>query len=374
MNETTIVDYGPSVAEGYSSAVSLHAHTCYSRESLSFLPRLMARVPLAGQLVEYQTLRYRRYYGRDLDFGRAYWRPPLTPRAVLDSEIRHMVGRLGLRPIVSLTDHDTIEGADQLATIAVPCEAPVSFEWSVYYGGTCFHLGLHNLPRADTAAIVGECAAITAGRDESRLAEVLEWARGIRGTLVVLNHPLWDGRGIGEQQRTVLQAWLGRYGHFVDALEINGYRSWAENQDVAALARHWRLPLVSGGDRHARAPNVILNLTRSSTFADFAGEVRAQGLSRVVIMPEYREHWLSRTLESVAEVLGSDPSLAFGRRWSHRVFHVTDDQGDVPVAHYWAGSEPFWLKCAVSIMCVIGARRLKPARRLALAAEPGVSV
>jgi hypothetical protein len=374
MNDTTIVGYTPSAADGFSSVVSLHAHTCHSRESLSFLPGLMARVPLIGRLIEYQTLRYRRYYGKDLDFERAYWRPPMTARAVIDSEMRHTVGRLGLRPIVSLTDHDTIEGPQTLAGAPLPCEAPASFEWTVYFGDSCVHLGVHNLPPPEAPTIAVECAAITSRPDEGRLADMLDWLQELPATLVVLNHPLWDGRGIGTLQRTLLTGWLTRYGHFLHALEINGYRSWPENQEVAALARRFRLPLVSGGDRHARAPNVLLNLTRSRTFADFAGEIRRDRHSHIVVMPEYREHWLSRTLEAVAEVLGSDPSLATGRRWVSRVFHVTDDRGDLPVAHYWEGGEPLWLKCAVGFMCLIGAPQLRPARRLALAGEQEVGL
>ena len=46
----------------------------------------------------------------------------------------------------------------------------------------------------------------------------------------------------------------------------NGYRSWRENRDVCLLAHTWRLPIVSGGDRHGRAPNSLLNLTRARTF------------------------------------------------------------------------------------------------------------
>jgi hypothetical protein len=371
MPRTSIVEYSATVASGSASAVSLHAHTSCSREWLAFLPRMAAKTPLLRRLLEHQAVRYRHYHGRDLDFSRAYWRPPLEAREVLDSEMRHIVSQLGLRPIVSVTDHDTIDAHGGLAGSPVPCESPVSLEWTVYSGPACFHIGLHNLPPESAPAIAAECAAVTATCDAVRMAAVLEWVQESPGTLTVLNHPLWDGRGAGGQLIEILQDWLERHIHLLDAIEVNGYRSWEENLAVVALADRWRVPLVSGGDRHARAPNAVLNLTAAQRFADFATEVRRDRRSTILVMPDYREHRVSRTLEAVAEVLGADPGAAHGRRWIHRVFHVTDDHGDRPVAHYWNGAEPLWLRCLVGALCVLGARQARPARRIALAPEHG---
>jgi hypothetical protein len=370
VTKSTILEYGPSAADGSASAISLHAHSSCSRESLSFLPRMMASAPLLASLVARQTARYREYYGRDLDFSHTYWRPPMAPRALVDSELRHIVAHLGLRPIVSITDHDTIQGREQLAMSPGPCETPISFEWTLPWGTACFHIGVHNLPPAHAASVVAACDAVRHRPSQSDLIDALEWLQSLPGTLVVLNHPLWNAHDAEAQQERSLVDWLDRYAHLVDALEMNGYRSWNENQRVESLAGRYRLPIVSGGDRHARAPNSVLNLTASLTFADFATEVRRDRRSRVVVMPEYREHRVSRILEAVAEVLRSDPHHAPGTRWVHRVFHITDDLGDLPVARYWDEGEPIWLRFAVGMLCTIGGPSLRSARRLAWAAEP----
>jgi len=50
------------------------------------------------------------------------------------------IANLGLRPLVSLTDHDNID-----AGLALEDE-PISVEWTVPYERSIVHLGIHNLP------------------------------------------------------------------------------------------------------------------------------------------------------------------------------------------------------------------------------------
>lgn len=63
----------------FRSGVSLHGHTMYSQECLSFLPRCLAGIPVAAQFL-------RSSCGQAIDFSRAYWTPPLGPAAALRLE------------------------------------------------------------------------------------------------------------------------------------------------------------------------------------------------------------------------------------------------------------------------------------------------
>ena len=95
-------------------------------------------------------------YGFKLDYAAAYWTPPLTPRLAFDLESKQ-IEKLGVAPLVSITDHDNITAPMLLRTVAAARHIPVSVEWSApYFGpdGGCeqsFHLGIHNLP-SDTGA------------------------------------------------------------------------------------------------------------------------------------------------------------------------------------------------------------------------------
>src|SRR5437870_9871826 len=97
----------------FSSAVCLHSHTMHSEECLSFLPRYLHPVPGISQIVS-------GYQQRDsVDFARAYWTPPLSPASALRLE-QEQIASLGLRPMVSLTDHDSIEAPMALQITADP--------------------------------------------------------------------------------------------------------------------------------------------------------------------------------------------------------------------------------------------------------------
>jgi hypothetical protein len=97
----------------FGAAVCLHGHTMHSKECLSFLPRYLHRVPGVSQIVTH-------YEGGPqpaVDFSRAFWTPPLTPASALRVE-RQQIVKLGLRPMVSLTDHDSIAAGMALQVTA----------------------------------------------------------------------------------------------------------------------------------------------------------------------------------------------------------------------------------------------------------------
>ena len=67
-----------NAARGFRTGVCLHGHTFHSKECLSFLPRYLCRVPGISQMV--------RRHEKHVDFGRAYWTPPLTPASAVQLE------------------------------------------------------------------------------------------------------------------------------------------------------------------------------------------------------------------------------------------------------------------------------------------------
>jgi hypothetical protein len=105
---------------------------------------------------------------------------------------------LGLQPIVSLTDHDDIESGLALRRTPLAPAAPVSFEWTVPFGPTFFHLGVHNLPTAQARAMFADLREYTRrARNPRGSGELLEVLHAREDLLVVLNHPLWDEADIG---------------------------------------------------------------------------------------------------------------------------------------------------------------------------------
>ena len=88
-----------------------------------------------------------------VNYAAAYWTPPLTPRIAFDVESSQIEKKLGLMPLVSITDHDTIAAPMLLRTVAAARHIPVSVEWSAPFGGDqAFHFGIHNLPSDSGAA------------------------------------------------------------------------------------------------------------------------------------------------------------------------------------------------------------------------------
>lgn len=142
----------PESGRGYRTGVSLHSHTQCSKEKLHFVPAFAQRWFLLQRAMD----RMCRNSEIPVDFSRAYWTPPLTPKQVFDSERDQIENVLGLSSLVSLTDHDSIEAPRLLRQSQETAEVPFSFEWSVPYGETIFHLGIHNLPSNRVHAIVAD--------------------------------------------------------------------------------------------------------------------------------------------------------------------------------------------------------------------------
>jgi len=352
-----------AAARGFGAAVSLHGHTLHSKECLSFLPRYLKRAPgAAGMMRQYEraSLGSR----RGVDFSRAYWTPPLTPASALDVE-RRQIAKLGLQALVSITDHDDIQACNSLRVAADPATTPISVEWTVPYGGSILHLGVHNLPGRGQCAMAA-MEAYTAAPKDSELSEMLRELASAPETLIVLNHPYWLEEGVTEEgHRRALERFLRECLHGVHAFELNGTRKWKENAAVIALAKAFQRPLISGGDRHACEPAACLNLTSARTFAEFAAEVRL-GYSSILFMQQYREPMALRTLAAMRDVLRLYPEYQGRERWVDRVFYIGEDGVGRPLSEIWRDM-PWTLGALAGAVQLLGGAGLRPAIRLLLA-------
>jgi hypothetical protein len=273
-----------------------------------------------------------------VDFSRAYWTPPLTPKLAYETEKDQVENTLGLKAMVSLTDHDNIEAPMWLRTVPESAHAPISLEWSVPFAGTIFHLGVHNLPSGQSQTIVDDLAAYTRNPSDQRLYELLAMLDRFQDVLVVFNHPLWTQSCVGVQRGSDdLDRFLSCAGPFLHAFEINATRSTKENNRVRELAEQWQRPLVSGGDRHGCAASGALNLTGAETFCEFVNEIRQERRSHVLLMPQYSEPVSIRTTRTLLDVIRNYPEYPMGsRRWDDRIFHPGENGGpDRPVSALW---------------------------------------
>jgi hypothetical protein len=324
-----------SIRSRFRAGVSLHSHTMYSEESLYGASVFIAAVPYLRRAIQRQEAEYRRAHNISVDLQHGFWTPPLTPRQAYRLEQKQIEQRFQLPGLVSLTDHDDIRAGAQLTVLQRFSSAPVSTEWTIPFGETFFHLGVHNLPHDEAGALMRQLSAYTVRAQKSELAGLLELLNSHPDVLVVLNHPLWDEKGIGRQKHeAILSGLLSRYWRFIHALEINGLRTMRENQRVLCLGQDLDMPVVAGGDRHGVEPNAILNLSRAETLGGFVHEVRYQRWSHVVFMPQYRRPQILRIVDTVMDVLRDYPENFEGRRtWPDRVFYRHPETGTpVPFA------------------------------------------
>jgi len=329
----------------------------HSEECLSFLPRYLHCVPGVSQIVR----SYERRPQAPVDFARAWWTPPLTPASALRLE-QEQIAKFGLRPIVSLTDHDNIDAGVTLQVAADVGRTPISVEWTVPYCRSIFHLGIHNLPPAAARSWMSAMSMYTLSMEQDLLPEILSELAAIPEVLIVLNHPFWIEEGVVEaDHRPALQRLLRNCNDWFHAFELNGTRGWKENKVVIDLAAQWNQPVISGGDRHACEPSACLNLTDARCFAEFAAEIR-DGRSNVVFMPHYREPMPLRILEAAWDILRPYPEYPDRERWTDRIFYRGEDGIARPLSKVWAGKIP------LVVRPVTGALRLctRPTLRVAL--------
>ena len=352
------------------TGVSLHCHTQHSKELLDFIPYYAARIPVVSYFWEKECRRFLAREGSKLpNFTTGYWLPPLTGAQVFQSE-KEQMNRTGLDAIVSITDHDCVEANLEINEHISNDFAPISMEWTVPFEDAFLHVGVHNLPPARAAEISAQLLAYTfetEGADNRKLHEMFAVLDELPEVLVVLNHPVWDIEMIGDERHTaMLKNFIREHGKWIHAFEVNGFRSWSENQKVIEMAETLGFPLISGGDRHCCHQNTVINLTDSKSFAEFADEIRVDKYSRVVLMPEYREPLAYRQAASIAQILKNYPEFPEGRqRWFDRV-HIDAEEGSGlrPLSYHWKGGGPKWLRRAMRTINVLSHHSMRPAFRL----------
>ena len=346
--------------DSYVSGVSLHSHTNQSRETLDFLEALGKRIPWIAAVCGRLEHRAKRFHSVGVNYAEAYWTPPLTPKLAFDLE-SDQIAKAGLRPLVSLSDHDNINAPMLLRTVASARHIPVSVEWSVPYGGDqSFHLGIHNLPSESGQSWMEAFAEFTERPvSNARLTELLAALHALPNVLIVFNHPMWDLYLVGAARHAALLAqFMAENGRYMHALELNGLRSWAENRAVRDMAQATGKLLISGGDRHGMEPNANINLTNAASFTEFVHEIRYEGCSHVLFMPQYAEPLEHRVLRSTLDVIRNYPEFPPGsRNWDDRVYHPGLDGTPTPLTELWLrGIAPSYIRAVLGTVRLLGAR------------------
>jgi hypothetical protein len=346
----------PRAPRGFRTGVSLHSHTNQSSETLDFLANFGNQFPVMRPLLSRMERRAEALHGIRINYAAAYWTPPMTPKLAFDLE-RGQIEKLDLAPMVSITDHDTINAPMLLRTVPSARQIPVSVEWSAPYGEQSFHLGVHNLPSARAKKWMATLADYTANPSDARLTEILAALNAEPNVLVIFNHPMWDLYLIGKEKHEFLvNEFLQKNGAFLHALELNGLRHWAENRATRDLAAKWHMLLISGGDRHGVEPNATINLTNATNFTEFVHEIRREKRSDMLFMPQYAEPWKHRILQSTIDAVRNYPEFPLGsRNWDERVYHP-DRNGIIrPLSEVWpAGKAPRAMRAVIGAVQLMG--------------------
>jgi hypothetical protein len=352
-------------ADRFRSGISLHSHTLHSRENMAFLPRHACRIPFVSAVVRKQERNFLRKKGRELDYNRAWWTPPLPAADAFRLEAKQ-IRDLGLQPMVSLTGHDSIDACRQLLLLSI--EAPVSVEWTVPYCASFLHIGVHNLPCSGATNWMRLFALWTARPRVAVLRDIFAGLHAMPGVLTVVNHPLWDEGGIGlDAQLEMVLEFIHRFAPYLHALELNGLRPWTENRRVIRMGADVDLPVVSGGDRHGCEPNANINLTNARTFCEFAHEIRAEKRSDVLFLPQYREPHNVRCAETIWDALRDYPEYPGRELWSDRIF-LQDDDGQVHnLTSLWQGAGPGMVRNFIAAMRIFQHRSVRNVLRFAFA-------
>jgi hypothetical protein len=377
----------PQAAKPFRTGVSLHSHTSQSRETLDFIAEISTDWGFIQPIMRWAENRSEKCSGLRPNYAAAFWTPPLTPRLAFDLERTQIENQLNLPGLVSITDHDDISAPLLLRSVPSARHIPVSVEWSVPYANhsavpdckpTAFHLGVHNLPSqaaTDWIARLNEFTAMDVNtRPASLLGDILNELHAMPDVLLIFNHPLWDLYRIGQARHDVLvNDFLAAHGQCIHALELNGLRDWTENRNVQTLARQWNQLVISGGDRHGVEPNANVNLTQATTFTEFVHEVRRDRISHALFMPQYKQPWKHRILQSTLDAIRNYPHFPEGsQRWDERVFHP-DQNGELkPLSSLWpdkhgrpGGPVPVYITALMNAIKLMGAAPVSGGLRLA---------
>ncbi len=328
-------DRDQALIRQFKTGVSIHSHTSRSKESLAFIGCIIESNHLLRTFIRSQEGGATKN-GLQIDFERGYWTPPLSPRSAYELE-SYQIEKLDLDSMVSLTDHDCIEAPLLLRVIPAMHEAPISLEWTALFQTSKFHLGIHNLPGACAQEWMDELKRCTEAPSTERVCDLLRALHEIPEVLVVFNHPLWNLYGNPESEFAQnLEDFLALNNGCLHAFELNGLRRWEENRRVVQLSRRWRQLFISGGDRHGCEPNANLNLTNTSSFAEWVHELRVERKSQLLFMPQYNDSLVARCYQTFLDAIREYPDHSEGAwHWDQRTFHPGRDGSMQPLNLLW---------------------------------------
>lgn len=358
MKKTSVLHLwrNPAACQGFGSGVSLHSHTNQSRETLKFLAMLGTRYRLMRALMQRLEKRSAGRHGLPVDYNLSYWTPPMPPKLALDLE-RAQIEKLGLAPVVSLSDHDNISAPLLLRSVMGEPQSPISVEWTVPWRAQALHLGVHNLPASSASEWMQILSAYTAHPSDEQLKAILAALHAIPEVLIIFNHPMWDLYRVGEPTHVgVVNEFLRRHKTWIHAIELNALRNWKENRDALRLAEEWNMVVISGGDRHGVEPNANINLTNASSFDEFVREIRCDRRSVVLFLPQYAQPWKHRILRSAIDAVREYPHFPPGsQKWDDRVFHPDRDGLPQPLSALWPdGTAPRPMRWGIAALQLIG--------------------
>jgi len=348
----------------FRSGISLHSHTKHSRESLAFIAGMVRKQRLLGAYIERRERHCRNETGIVVNLDRAYWTPPLNGPRAHDLEKRQ-IESLGLRAMVSLSDHDNIDAPVLLRSDSPTRDTPISVEWTVPFGQSKFHLGVHNLPPGQAQELMTRMRGCTALHDDEVACEMIAELNSLPAVLVVFNHPVWNLYVLPAATfQYELDRFLQKTNRFLDAFELNGLRSRQENQRVADLATKWNQVLISGGDRHGCEPNANINLTDADDFDEFVSEVRTERRSTVLFMPQYEEPMVLRLFQNFLDIIRDYPEFDEGeRKWDERTFHPNQGGQVLPVCALWPNGTPSFFRKLFGVVSLMEHRQLQETMR-----------
>jgi hypothetical protein len=361
-----ILEEEKDLSKEVKTGVSLHCHTQFSKEMLDFLPFYADKLPVVNYFWKKECDKWQVKTGNDMRkaFDTAFWSPPMSETDVYSIEKKQIEG-LGLKAVISISDHDNIEANLKINEHTPNEVAPISLEWTVPFEFGFFHVGVHNLPKDNALELSKTLLDYTFGENPTneRLHELFAMLSEMPEVLVILNHPWWDIEMVGKEKHEILlKNFLKEFAKWIHAFEINGFRTWSENKATIDLAESIGMPLCSGGDRHGCKPNTVLNLTNAKTFAEFVDEVRVDKRTEVVLMPEYAAPLHSRQMQSFSEILSYyEDHPEERRRWFDRIFFDLDGKGSRPLSGLgWRRGGPVWLRWAIKTMSFLGNPKLRP--------------
>ena len=358
----------PGAPGPFQAGISLHGHTNESQETLDFVADWGSQYSLVQPLLARLQRRSQERHGIQIDWTTSYWTPPLTPKLAFDLE-SDQIAKLGLMPLVSLSDHDNIQAPLKLRSVPSARHIPISVEWSAPYAGKqAFHLGIHNLPSARATQWMADLTDFTKNPNDARLTEILVALNKEPNVLVVFNHPIWDLFRIGQEKHEFLvNEFLQKNGAYIHALELNGLRGWEENRATHRLGESWNMLLISGGDRHGIEPNANINLSNATSFNEFVAEIRKERISNILFMPQYAEPLKHRFMQSTMDAIRDYPDFPQGSQtWDQRTFHQNADGVIRPLSEIWPGGRaPRVLQAIISSVRLMGRRPISASLRYA---------